>query len=86
MKHLMTDSKLRKRRDKNQRGHVRFDVAGAGDGFMAMLVRHCQTKGAETDRHFLRIPRQSSTLPTYKVIKSMFVTSEGGVLNSPLFL
>ncbi len=47
----------------DRKGHVRFDAAGAGDGFMAMLVRHCQTKGAETDRHFLRIPRQSSTLP-----------------------
>jgi hypothetical protein len=47
----------------DRKGHVRFDAAGAGDGFMAMLVRHCQTKGAETDRHFLQIPRQFSTLP-----------------------
>ncbi len=35
---------------------------GLETGLIAMLVRHCQTKGAETDRHFLRIPRQSSTL------------------------
>ena len=47
----------------DRKGQVRFDVAGAGDGFTVRLVRHCQTKGAETDRHFLRTPRQSSTLP-----------------------
>ncbi len=44
--------------------HVAFDAAGAGNGFMNELMRHSQRKRGETDRLTLRIPRQSSTLPT----------------------
>jgi len=44
--------------------HVAFDVAGAGNGFTNELMRHSQRKRGETDRLSLRIPRQSSTLPT----------------------
>jgi len=29
----------------DRKGQVRFDVAGAGDGFTVRLVRHRQTKG-----------------------------------------
>jgi len=39
-------------------------VAGAGNGFTNELMRHSQRKRGETDRLSLRIPRQSSTLPT----------------------
>ena len=28
----------------DRKGHVRFDVAGAGNGFTVELVRHRQTK------------------------------------------
>jgi len=28
----------------DRKGHVRFDAAGAGDGFTVELVRHRQTK------------------------------------------
>jgi len=28
----------------DRKGHVRFEVAGAGDGFTVRLVRHRQTK------------------------------------------
>jgi len=38
----------------DRKGQVRFDEAGAGDGFTVELVRHRQTKGAETDRLHLR--------------------------------
>jgi hypothetical protein len=38
----------------DRKGHVRFDVAGAGDGFTVRLVRHRQTKETVTDRHHLR--------------------------------
>ena len=38
----------------DRKGQVRFDVAGAGDGFTVRLVRHRHTKGTETDRHHLR--------------------------------
>jgi hypothetical protein len=38
----------------DRKGQVRFDAAGAGDGFTGVLVRHCQTKEAGTDRHSLR--------------------------------
>ena len=44
--------------------HVAFDAAGAGNGFTNELVRHSQRKQGATDRLTLRIPRQSSTLPT----------------------
>lgn len=44
--------------------HVAFDAAGAGNGFMNELMRHSQRKRGATDRLTLRIPRQSSTLPT----------------------
>jgi hypothetical protein len=46
----------------DRKGHVRFDVAGAGNGFMVELVRHRQTKETVTDKVHLRTPRQSSTL------------------------
>src|SRR3989304_846385 len=38
----------------DRKGHVRFEAAGAGDGFTVRLVRHRQTKGTQTDRHHLR--------------------------------
>jgi len=38
----------------DRKGHVRFEVAGAGDGFTVWLVRHRQTKGAATDKLHLR--------------------------------
>ena len=38
----------------DRKGHVRFDAAGAGDGFTVELVRHRQTKGTVTDRLHLR--------------------------------
>ncbi len=44
--------------------HVAFDAAGAGNGFMNELMRHSQRKRGVTDRLVLKIPRQSSTLPT----------------------
>ncbi len=37
MKHLMTDSKLRKRRDKNQRSQVRFNEGGLDGCLWATL-------------------------------------------------
>jgi ABC-type uncharacterized transport system substrate-binding protein len=46
----------------DRKGHVRFDVAGAGNGFMVELARHRQTKETVTDKVHLRTPRQSSTL------------------------
>ncbi len=38
----------------DRKGHVRFDVAGAGDGFTVRLVRHRQTKETATDKLHLR--------------------------------
>ncbi len=38
----------------DRKGHVRFEVAGAGNGFTVRLVRHRQTKGTATDRLHLR--------------------------------
>ena len=38
----------------DRKGQVRFDVAGAGDGFTVRLVRHRQTKETVTDRLHLR--------------------------------
>ena len=38
----------------DRKGQVRFEVAGAGNGFMVRLVRHRQTKGTVTDRQHLR--------------------------------
>ena len=38
----------------DRKGQVRFDVAGAGNGFTVELVRHRQTKETETDRLHLR--------------------------------
>jgi len=37
--------------------------AGCGNGVMFRLLRHRQTKGAATDRLYLRPPRHISTLP-----------------------
>ena len=47
--------------------HAAFDVAGAGNGIMARLVRHSQRKRGEIDRPNLPSPRQPSTLPPVKV-------------------
>ena len=38
----------------DRKGQVRFDVAGAGNGFTVRLVRHRQTKETVTDRLHLR--------------------------------
>ena len=38
----------------DRKGQVRFEVAGAGDGFTVELVRHRQTKETVTDRLHLR--------------------------------
>ena len=38
----------------DRKGHVRFEAAGAGDGFTVKLVRHRQTKETETDKLHLR--------------------------------
>ena len=38
----------------DRKGQVRFDAAGAGNGFTVMLVRHRQTKETATDRRHLR--------------------------------
>ena len=38
----------------DRNGHVRFEVAGAGNGFTVELVRHRQTKETVTDRLHLR--------------------------------
>ena len=37
-----------------RKGHVRFEVAGAGNGFTVKLVRHRLTKETVTDRLHLR--------------------------------
>src|SRR5262245_41241602 len=47
----------------DRKGHVRFDVAGAGNGFTVRLVRHRQTKETEQIGFTYGTPRQSSTLP-----------------------
>src|ERR671918_2420595 len=46
----------------DRKGHVRFDVAGAGNGFTVELVRHRQTKETEQIGFTYGTPRQSSTL------------------------
>jgi hypothetical protein len=46
----------------DRKGQVRFDVAGAGNGFTVELVRHRQTKETEQIGFTYEIPRQSSTL------------------------
>ena len=46
----------------DRKGQVRFDVAGAGNGFTVKLVRHRQTKETEQIGFTYGIPRQSSTL------------------------
>jgi len=38
----------------DRKGQVRFDVAGAGNGFTVRLVRHRRTKETVTDRLHLR--------------------------------
>ena len=43
---------------------VRFDEGGVETGPAARLLRHRQTKGAETDRPILPPPRHIPTLPT----------------------
>jgi hypothetical protein len=45
--------------------HAAFDVAGAGNGTTARLVRHSHRKRGVTDRPDLPSPRQSSTLPAH---------------------
>ena len=47
----------------DRKGQVRFDVAGAGNGFTVELVRHRQTKETEPIGFTYGTPRQSSTLP-----------------------
>ena len=44
---------------------VRFDEAGCGNGVMAWLLRHRQTKEAETDTPILTPPRHIPTLPPF---------------------
>jgi len=46
----------------DRKGHVRFDAAGAGNGFTVELVRHRQTKETEQIGFTYGTPRQSSTL------------------------
>ena len=46
----------------DRKGQVRFEVAGAGDGFTVKLVRHRQTKETEQIGYTYGTPRQSSTL------------------------
>src|SRR5262245_20040041 len=46
----------------DRKGHVRFDVAGAGNGFTVRLVRHRQTKETEQIGFTYGTPRQSWTL------------------------
>ena len=46
----------------DRKGHVRFDAAGAGNGFTVRLVRHRQTKEADQIGFTYETPRQSSTL------------------------
>src|SRR5215510_9027779 len=46
----------------DRKGHVRFDVAGAGNRFTVRLVRHRQTKETEQIGFTYGTPRQSSTL------------------------
>ena len=46
----------------DRKGQVRFDVAGAGNGFTVGLVRHRQTKETEQIGFTYEMPRQSSTL------------------------
>ena len=52
----------------DRKGQVRFEVAGAGDGFTVRLVRHRQTKETVTDRLHLRntAPVLDPTLTTGK--------------------
>lgn len=50
----------------DRKGQVRFDVAGAGNGFTVELVRHRQTKETEQIGFTYGTPRQSSTLPNYR--------------------
>jgi hypothetical protein len=53
--------------------HAPFDRAGAGDGSMAMPVRHSQRKRGETDMRRLPIPRQPATLPSGSAARSTAV-------------
>jgi hypothetical protein len=46
----------------DRKGHVRFDVAGAGNEFTVELVMHRQTKETEQIGFAYGTPRQSSTL------------------------
>jgi hypothetical protein len=48
----------------DRKGQVRFDAAGAGNGFTVRLVRHRQTKETEQIGFTYGTPRQSSTLPS----------------------
>ena len=57
----------------DRKGQVRFEVAGAGDGFTVKLVRHRQTKETEQIGSTYGIPRQSSTLQFY----FLFVRTKG---------
>src|SRR5438552_4083446 len=49
----------------DRKGHVRFDAAGAGNGFTVRLVRHRQTKETEQIGFTYGTPRQSSTLHVF---------------------
>ena len=55
----------------DRKGHVRFEAAGAGDGFTVELVRHRQTKETVTDRLYLRntAPVLDPTHSSYPVLE-----------------
>src|SRR5439155_24426875 len=62
----------------DRKGQVRFDVAGAGNGFTVELVRHRQTKETEQIGFTYGTPRQSSTLRIRPIVWSLE--------SAPLFL
>jgi len=74
----------------DRKGHVRFDVAGAGNGFTVRLVRHRQTKETEQIGFTYGTPRQSSTLlldsTTLGRIKGIFYELRNRFLNAKHFL
>ena len=55
----------------DRKGQVRFDAAGAGNGFTVELVRHRQTKETEQIGFTYGTPRQSSTLHLFSSDKRM---------------
>ena len=60
----------------DRKGQVRFEVAGAGDGFTVRLVRHRQTKETEQIGFTYEIPRQSSTLLVLGILRIKVTTLE----------